>query len=98
MFVNGKGWQSVNVQAICGHKSTDILFKSILVPIYSLQNSYFRISTMHANYNIGKFINIDAQLPGSTLYSYIFRSSEVGTFLETHNRGVEDGYLLGDSG
>ena len=53
---------------------------------------------MHVNYNIGKFINIDAQYPGSTLYSYIFRSSEVDTFLETHHRGVEDGYLLGDSG
>ena len=53
---------------------------------------------MHINVHIGKFINIDAQWPGSTHDSHIFRSSEVSTFLETHHRGVEDGYLLGDSG
>ena len=52
---------------------------------------------MH-NFYIGKFINIDAQWPGSTHDSHIFRSSEVSTFLETHHRGVKDGYRLGDSG
>lgn len=46
----------------------------------------------------GKFINIDAQWPGSTHDSHVFRTSEVCTFLEENHRGVEDGYLIGDSG
>ena len=50
---------------------------------------------MHINVYIGKFINIDAQWPVSTHDSHIFRSSEVSTFLETHHKDVEDGYLLG---
>uniref|UniRef100_A0A8W8IF33 Putative nuclease HARBI1 n=1 Tax=Magallana gigas TaxID=29159 RepID=A0A8W8IF33_MAGGI len=44
----------------------------------------------------GKFINIDAQWPGSTHDSHVFRTSVVCTFFE--HRGVEDGYLIGDSG
>lgn len=47
---------------------------------------------------IGKFINVDAHWPGSTHDSHIFRASEVSAYLENHHRGVDDGYLLGDSG
>uniref|UniRef100_A0A8W8KXB9 Putative nuclease HARBI1 n=1 Tax=Magallana gigas TaxID=29159 RepID=A0A8W8KXB9_MAGGI len=46
----------------------------------------------------GKFINIDAQWPGSTHDSHVFRTSEVCTFLEENHRVVEDVYLIGDSG
>eukprot|EP00105_Crassostrea_gigas_P033686 XP_011457145.1 PREDICTED: putative nuclease HARBI1 [Crassostrea gigas] len=66
VYVNRKGFHSINVQAICDHE--------------------------------GKFINIDAQWPGSTHDSHVFRTSEVCTFLEENHRGVEDGYLIGDSG
>ena len=61
------------------------------------KSTYFRICIMNINVYIGIFINIDAQLPGSAHDSHIFRSSEVSTFLETHHRCVEDGYLLGDN-
>eukprot|EP00105_Crassostrea_gigas_P036952 XP_019921100.1 PREDICTED: putative nuclease HARBI1 [Crassostrea gigas] len=66
VYVNRKGFHSINVQAICDHE--------------------------------GKFINIDAQWSGSTHDSHVFRTSEVCTFLEENHRGVEDGYLIGDSG
>ncbi|XP_061168264.1 putative nuclease HARBI1 [Saccostrea echinata] len=66
VFVNRKGYHSINVQAICDHE--------------------------------GKFININARWPGSTHDSHIFRTSDVCLFLEGNHHGVEDGYLLGDSG
>ena len=39
-----------------------------------------------------------ARWPGSTHDSFVFRSSEISDYLQQHNRSLEDGILLGDSG
>ncbi|XP_052065811.1 putative nuclease HARBI1 [Mytilus californianus] len=46
----------------------------------------------------GKFANICANWPGSTLDSHIFNTSNLCQYLETNNRGLADGLILGDSG
>ncbi|VDI44044.1 Hypothetical predicted protein, partial [Mytilus galloprovincialis] len=46
---------------------------------------------------IGKFTNINANWPGSSHDSHIFRTSQVCTYME-ENDGWANGVLLGDSG
>ncbi|XP_063416443.1 putative nuclease HARBI1 [Mytilus trossulus] len=46
----------------------------------------------------GKFTNISANWPGSTHDSHIFNTSNLCHYLETNNRGLADGLILGDSG
>ncbi|CAC5364574.1 HARBI1 [Mytilus coruscus] len=45
-----------------------------------------------------KFTNISANWPGSTHDSHIFNTSNLCHYLETNNRGLADGLILGDSG
>ncbi|XP_063446549.1 putative nuclease HARBI1 [Mytilus trossulus] len=46
----------------------------------------------------GKFTNKSANWPGSTHDSHIFNTSNLCHYLETNNRGLADGLILGDSG
>ncbi|XP_052084585.1 putative nuclease HARBI1 [Mytilus californianus] len=46
----------------------------------------------------GKFTNISANWPGSTHDSHIFNTSNLCHYLETNNRRLADGLILGDSG
>ncbi|XP_052085077.1 putative nuclease HARBI1 [Mytilus californianus] len=47
----------------------------------------------------GKFLNVVANWPGSCHDSFIFKTSNLGRYMETRHRGYDmDGVLLGDSG
>ncbi|XP_061195355.1 putative nuclease HARBI1 [Saccostrea echinata] len=67
-------------------------------PTYVNRKGWHSINVQAICDHEGKFINIDAQWPGSSHDSHIFRASEVCAFLENTHRGIEDGFLLGDSG
>ncbi|XP_048740865.2 putative nuclease HARBI1 [Ostrea edulis] len=67
-------------------------------PTYVNRKEWHSINVQAICDHEGKFINIDAQWPGSTHDSHIFRMSDVSLYLESHNRSVDDGILLGDSG
>ena len=55
------------------------------------------VITWHV-YFAGRFTNIVARWPGSTLDSHIFTASAICDFLEENHSGLNDGLLLGDSG
>ncbi|CAG2251694.1 HARBI1 [Mytilus edulis] len=67
-------------------------------PAYVNRKGWHSINVQGICDHEGKFINVDAQWPGSTHDSHMFRASDVSTYLQIRHRSIDDGFLLGDSG
>ncbi|CAC5391641.1 HARBI1 [Mytilus coruscus] len=67
-------------------------------PAYVNRKGWHSINVQGVCDHEGKFINVDAQWPGSTHDSHMFRASDVSTYLQIRHRSIDDGFLLGDSG